>query len=256
MSSAPATVLDYSSSDLPVRPVMLDAQARMLTHLVSPGTWWTGHERREIAKAARAARDCALCAERKAALSPFAVDGEHGDPSDLAPGVVDLVHRIVTDPGRLSKGFYEKCLADGIVDPEHYAELVSISVLTNALDVFARAIGAEIQPLPQALAGEPSRQRPKSARIEGAWLPQIPFGEAGGEDWKTLYGERERVPEIGRALSLVPPEVEMLNLLSAAHYMQLDHVGDPTYSEPDRALDRLQMELVAARVSAINECFY
>jgi hypothetical protein len=33
-------------------------------------------------------------------------------------------------------------------------------------------------------------------------------------------------------------------------------VTAPRDAEPGRALDRLQTELVAARVSAINECFY
>ena len=66
----------------------------------------------------------------------------------------------------------------------------------------------------------------------------------------------EYVPQIGRALSLVPAEVRTLQALSALHYMELDHVIDPTYVPPGRKLDRPQMELIAARVSAINECFY
>jgi hypothetical protein len=48
----------------------------------------------------------------------------------------------------------------------------------------------------------------------------------------------------------------MLNAISGAHYMELDHVVDPAHVEPGRSLDRLQMELIAARVSSINECFY
>ena len=64
------------------------------------------------------------------------------------------------------------------------------------------------------------------------------------------------MPQIGRALSLVPTEVDSLNAVSRSHYMSIDHVTDPAYAEPERALDRMQMELVASRVSALNECFY
>ena len=56
-----------------------------------------------------------------------------------------------------------------------------------------------------------------------------------------------------RALSLVPDEVRMLRRLSEAHYLPIEKIPDPTCH---RALDRMQMELVAARVSALNECFY
>jgi len=248
--------LDYSRATSPVRSDLVATHERLFGHLVSPGTWWTGAERRQIALAARAARDCALCAERKAALSPSSVDGSHDDPSELEPGLVDIVHRIVTDPGRLSRSGYEKALACGTVDPERYVELVGVSVLLHALDVFACAVGVESQPIPAPGPGEPSRERPLSAQVFDAWVPQIPMGEAGGEDWRQLYGDREQVPEIGRALSLVPREVEMLNLVAAAHYMVLDKVADPTWREADRALDRLQTEFIASRVSAINECFY
>jgi hypothetical protein len=38
--------------------------------------------------------------------------------------------------------------------------------------------------------------------------------------------------------------------------MELSHVSDPHYETPGRAIDRLQMELVASRVSLMNDCFY
>lgn len=228
----------------------------MLASVARSGTWWNASERLAIAFVARAAHDCLLCAERKAALSPFSVEGAHVGSTDLAPEIVDVIHRIVTDPGRLARSWYDRVMAQGILNEERYIELVSVTVLINALDVFARAIGSPPTPLPEPTPGSPSRQRPTTARIDGAWVPQVPVGAEGGEDWTALYGDREYVPQIGRALSLVPDEVAMLNALSGAHYMEIDHVGDPSYAEPGRSLDRLQMELVASRVSAINECFY
>ena len=40
----------------------------------------------------------------------------------------------------------------------------------------------------------------------------------------------------------------------AIHYVERDHITDPTYSA--RAISRAQMELTAARVSSLNQCFY
>jgi len=43
--------------------------------------------------------------------------------------------------------------------------------------------------------------------------------------------------------------------LAAAQYIPLEEMRD-YYQGDARALNRLQMELVAGRVSSINECFY
>jgi hypothetical protein len=45
-----------------------------------------------------------------------------------------------------------------------------------------------------------------------------------------------------------------MRALGAAQYVPIERVPDVTFSE--RALTRAQMELVAGRVSALNECFY
>jgi hypothetical protein len=52
----------------------------------------------------------------------------------------------------------------------------------------------------------------------------------------------------------VPGEVQQLKLLSEAHDLPMDHVIDPRARL--RTLSRPQMELIAGRVSALNECFY
>jgi alkylhydroperoxidase family enzyme len=62
-----------------------------------------------------------------------------------------------------------------------------------------------------------------------------------------------RTPNVLRALSLVPDEVRGLKDLSAAHYLPMEQVIDV---RAHRLLSRAQMELVAARVSALNECHY
>jgi hypothetical protein len=58
---------------------------------------------------------------------------------------------------------------------------------------------------------------------------------------------------VAKALSLVPAEVHGMADLSAAHYMQMQQVIDVRVH---RTLSRAQMELIAGRVSALNQCFY
>ena len=64
-----------------------------------------------------------------------------------------------------------------------------------------------------------------------------------------------RTGNVVRAMSLVPEAVRLLKTLSAAHYVAMDLVGQPG-TNGDRAISRPQIELVAGRVSALNECFY
>lgn len=245
----------YAPSGYEVRADLEAAHRDTWARLAAAGTWWTGVERLAIAAETRRAWDCALCAERKAALSPFAVEGSHDAGDALEPALVDVVHRLVTDPGRLTRSWCRGVIDAGLEEPR-YVELVAVVVQTIALDVFPRALGMAPLPLPEPRAGEPRRERPAEARDEGAWVPLVPAGEPGGATARRLWGGRDMVPNIGRALSLVPEEALGLSAMSGPHYMTLEHVTDPGFEEPGRALDRRQTELVAARVSAINECFY
>jgi alkylhydroperoxidase family enzyme len=68
-----------------------------------------------------------------------------------------------------------------------------------------------------------------------------------------LYAGIAFVPNIMKALSLVPDAARALQRSSDAHYVAVNEISDPSVR---RAIDRMQMELVASRVSALNECFY
>jgi len=131
--------------------------------------------------------------------------------------------------------------------------VVGIVAMLAGVDFFARSLGIEQFPLPAPASGEPSRRRPVSARASGAWVPMIAPEDAAGPDADVYGGDGAFVPNIVRALSLVPDEVRMLRRLSNAHYLPIASIPDPTAR---RALDRSQIELVAARVSALNQCFY
>jgi alkylhydroperoxidase family enzyme len=239
---------DYSAGGVAVREDIRAAHRDFWEHLRAPGTWWPGATRVAIAVESRQAARCVLCRERRGALSPAAVEGPHDTLGELSPLLVEVIHRIRTDAGRLTRAWFERMVDDGLTDAE-YVEVVAIVAMLAGLDFFARALGIEPFPLPAPLSGESSRRRPPAARPGGAWVPMIAPEDADAD----LYGDGVFVPNIVRALSLVPDEVRMLRRLSDAHYLPIASIPDPTAR---RALGRMQMELVAARVSALNQCFY
>ena len=73
----------------PIRDDLVANYQRMWRHVAQPGTWWTGAERVGIAQEVRRAQDCDTCAQRKAALSPYAVEDDHS----ASPGLPPLHHR-------------------------------------------------------------------------------------------------------------------------------------------------------------------
>jgi hypothetical protein len=240
---------DYGAT--PVREDIRDAHLRLWEHLRAPGTWWTGAERVAIAAEARRADACELCAARKPALSPSAVPGEHRGVATLRANVVEVIHRVRTDPARLSRPWFDAVIADGLAVPA-YVELVAIVTMVTGMDYFARALGVAQFPLPVPLPGEPSCQVPGAATAGTAWVPMIAPEDAAGAE-ADLYPPAAMIPNIVRALSVVPAEARALQMLSASHYLPVEQIIDPTAR---RALERPQMELIAARVSALNQCFY
>jgi hypothetical protein len=240
---------DYGATA--VRDDIRAAHGRLWEHLRAPGTWWTGAERVAIAAEARQADDCTLCAARKTALSPAAVAGQHAGAGMLPANVVEVVHRVRTDPARLSRPWFDGVTGGGLAVPA-YVEVVAIVTMVTGIDYFARALGVALFPLPEPLPGAPSRYTPASATPGTAWVPMISPEDAAGPE-ADLYPPAAMIPNIVRALSAVPAEARVLQMLSASHYLPIEQILDPTAR---RALDRPHMELVAARVSALNQCFY
>jgi len=244
------TDLAFSASPIPVRPDICEAHRLTWERLARPGSWWNGAERVAIARAVRESPRCGLCAARRRALSPLAAEGVHDGEGVLPEAALEVVHQVVNDPGRLSRTWFEKVMATGLGE-ERYVETLGVVVAVVSIDAFCRGLGVPPHPLPEPLPGEPSRYRPPGARPGVGWVPMIPASAARGAE-SDLYPGRGAANVI-RALSLVPDAVRSLRELSAAHYVPVEEVVDP---RAGRALGRAEMELLAGRVSALNECFY
>ena len=245
--------ISYRCADYPVRSEFDECHNRFWDRLASPGSWLTAAQKVAVAKELRHAHDCDLCQARKAALSPYQVPGDHNIKSaDLTETMVEVVHRIVTDPARLTRKWYEDLISAGLT-AEIYVEILGTLVHTLVIDEFCRGLGMPLNDLPVPQPGEATGYRPENAISgHGAWVPVLPpVVEEGPE--ADLW---QRGANVARAMSLVPDEVRTLMDTIACHYIPYESViGDWTIC-PNGGLNRIQMEVIAARVSSHNECFY
>ena len=238
----------FGEAPYPIRSNLDRATREAWEFLGKPGNWWTGAERAAFVSEVRSARDCRLCADRVDALSPYSVQGEHAIASALPAVAIEATHRLTTDAARLSEKAIREWNAAGLTD-EAYVEIVCIVSTVMGIDGFCDALEIPLLPLPEVQTGGPSRYRPAEAVDDGAWVPMIPR-DGAGENEADLYAGRF-TPNVFRAMSLVPDAVRNLLNLLAAFYVE--NVGN---LKARNSLDRRQIELLAARVSALNECFY
>ncbi|MFV2040136.1 MAG: hypothetical protein ACC660_07825, partial [Acidimicrobiales bacterium] len=122
--------------------------------LRSPGTWWTGSERLAIAAVARAAKA-----------------GTAMPVTDLPRAASEAAQRLSADP-HVDKAWVDHIEAGGITLPA-YVEILGIVARLTAVDTFLFGIGADEHPLPDAAAGEPSRELVPDAVVNGGFVPTV-----------------------------------------------------------------------------------
>ena len=166
----------------------------------------------------------------------MAVDGSHAASEDLPAEAVEVLHRIGSDPGRLTRTWAEKMMAT--LGEETYTELVGIAACSATLDMFAWATSSEDAVFAAADPGGPTHVRPEGVGDVGAWVSQ-----------STGTG----MANVSRSLSLVPVTNDAWTALVQALYSRGAEFLDMAWA---RALSRPQVELVAARTTAELECFY
>lgn len=121
------------------------------------------------------------------------------------------------------------------IDRSTYVEIVGIVSRVAAIDTFDRGIGRSARPLPNAIEGYPSRETVTDARRRAGWVSTV---------------GAIRPPT---ALTSVRREAADQEALHEVLYLSYGGMAD---LDVDRGLHRTQMELVAARVSLLNDCFF
>ncbi len=225
--------------EVQVSSELRQAHTRTWQTIASAGAFFTGAERVEMVRTARQSQACPLCQARLKALSPNAVSGQHAHEGDLPDPVVDLIHRLRSDPGRLTRATFDTLT-------EHlplgaYVEIVSVVASAVIVDTLHSAVGLALPELPAPQAGTPDGAINPAAVDNGACVPVL-----AGDDTLTDTG-MPREPNIARALGLVPGAVALFFNTFRPHY-RLKNIA--------LSISQAQAEFVAARVSAMNECFY
>jgi len=211
-----AAMFDFEMADVPVRTDIQRLFRREWDRLSMAGTWWTGEQRVDIARSARRARF-----------------GEADSPSPLPSAAIDAAETIGARPASIRRPWVE-ATADAIGYPR-YVEIVGVASRLTAVDTFHLGIGAGLEPLPEPEPGEPSHAAEPLARSGAGWVPMV-----GGAS-------------ITQALSLVDAESVAQEDMHGPLYLTYEGMAEFDYVG---GLNRAQMELVAARTSAVNECFY
>jgi alkylhydroperoxidase family enzyme len=238
----------YSDVDLQVRDDLVEAQREAWDTIGACGTWWTGAERVALAEVVIAA------VADPDPLAPWVAPSsvtDRGGPDVLPDAAIDAAYRLARSPGTLTSDWYESIIGGGLTAGQ-YVELVTIVVRVASIQRFAAILGAGLPPLPEAEAGEPSRSDPTGLGNHHHWVPVVRPQDADEElDW--LYGGGF-APNVRRALTAVPTSYRQINPLQQAGYLPMGKMMALDWHRP--GLDRRQMELVAAKTSQVNECFY
>ncbi|MEH6345395.1 MAG: alkylhydroperoxidase-related (seleno)protein [Bermanella sp.] len=225
-------------------------------HIAQRGNWWKGAERIAIAREARACEN----AKNKSVKTQNSfhyplISTDSLSKTELPEIVVNIVRYIINDPTCMRDGqsWLENLKIQG-VSHAHYVELLSVVVFVINIDTFHRALGIPLMSLPSPVPGPCSQYTPIGLTSDEAWVPMLKvpvilMAQAG------LYKGKSHVNNILRALSVIPEAMRMQCLLERHYYLKLSLMMD--YKSNDgRSLSRLQMELIALRVSVHNRSFY
>lgn len=228
-------------TELPIRDDLRAAHQATVDHWSRPGTWWTAEERQAIVNEVRRARDTQDAPPAWVRISEF--DHEIAQDHVLSTAAIDAIWRLTNHPGTLTVEWCDQVVAgfgdeSATMTPQHYTELVSVVAQANCIDRFAEGLALGRPTLGEPVEGEPTRVIPSDSAMRDHWIPTVPMD----------------VPAVAMALSGVPAENQASFDLSDANYLPTAEMFELTADR--NSLTRMQVELVAARTSKLNECFY
>jgi hypothetical protein len=215
------------------REDLVHAHTSSVAAFGTSGACWSATERLAIGTEVRRAlehRD----------LPPWHAPSANGLIADdhLLPAMaVDAIWRITNHPGTLTNDWYTG-IVDALPSPQHYVELVSLVAPLNAIDRFAQFLDLDLLAMPAPDNSTPSGET-VAAEVRAHWVPTADV----------------RGANVMKALTGVAGGTDLWNVLSQAQYVDREALlGDLSWSRG--TLDRRQIELLAAKTSLVNECFY
>lgn len=242
----------FETAPAEIRSDLLSALETAWAQLAEPGAWLTGEQRLAVAAEARNAWNCALCQERKAALSPYTVEGTHDDLGLLPDHWVEVIHRVATDSGRITQAWVNEVLDAGLEEDE-FVEIIGVTIMITSIDAFCTGIGKDIAPLPAPQPGSPPRERYAPATPGPGWVATT-APENTGTELEAHYVGGRGMFNIVRSLTLVPTAATQLFGILDQLYMENPGMGEG--EDIGRSISRAQMEFLAARSSSLLGCFY
>ena len=220
-----------------VRQDLVRAHNQAIAALSKPGTWWTGAQRRELAITAQ------LAISESEPVAPWVGVSTVANklPASLtAPKIAhDVMYRISRHAATLTRDWYEKVTAE--INPLAFVELCGIACTIAPVMAFRRSLGLPALEVGPAESGQPSNKKPEN--IVAAQL-----------NWVPVVGPADKDAAVVQAFTAVPETNRVIWAMADAQYIPDKEMVDPKWTRG--TLSRVQMELIATRVSQQRECFY
>jgi hypothetical protein len=221
-----------------VRDDLAEAHRLAWEHIAAPGSWWTGAQRVELAcTALTAIADVDPVPPWVGVTST----GRFGPELVAAATAHDFVYRLARHAGTITVDVYRA--VSGELGELPYVELCGIVSTVAAVAHFCRDIGVPVPPLPEPVEGAPTGARPdRLAQPQYNWVP--------------VAEPADEVAAVVQAYTAVPGEHVNNWRMAAAQYMPVEEMVHPDWQRRPGGLSRAQMELVAARLTRLRDCFY
>lgn len=205
-----------------IRADLAEAHGDGWAWLASAGTWWSAREKRELADTA---------------IRAMWGDGVGGAVHE------NLAHRaiaqIAVGNSHLTREWYDGVAAE--IGALPYVELVGIACVAAAITSLRNSLGLPHVELPDASEEPPSRiDSPELADAELNWVP--------------VAAPADETAAVVQALTAVPDANAALWRLADVQYIPDAEMVDPRWTRG--TLSRVEMELIATRVSFSRECHY
>jgi hypothetical protein len=208
-----------------LRPDLADAHERTWDAMSSAGTWWSASERRALATAAIDAM--------------WSGNSEPSSLEDAPEAALRAAARLGSGRPHVTREWYEDVRDE--IGALPYVELVGLVAVASAASSLRRTLGLPDRDLSTDDERGPSRT-PSPALADANW------------NWVPVAVPADENAAVVQALTAVPATFDELWRLADAQYIPDLEMVDPKWTRG--TLSRVDMELLATRVSFSRECHY